>query len=89
VYLETSANCIRIRGESIRTPLDPPIFWLDSIRILKSLKIQALAASDYNNTEPLFVNVKGAQESIPRDQFRQAVCVAWRAGTTTAFLLDS
>ncbi len=34
-------------------------------------------------TEPEFVNVKGAQESIP------PAYVAWWAGTTTLFLLDS
>ncbi len=37
---------------------------------------------------PNFLNFQGAQESIPRNQFRQAV-VAWRAGTTTLFLLGS
>ncbi len=38
---------------------------------------------------PEFLNVYGAQESIPRNQFRQAVCVARRAGTTNLFLLGS
>ncbi len=40
------------------------------------------------HTEPEFLNFSGAQESIPRNQFRQA-CVAGRAGTTTLFLLGS
>ncbi len=32
----------------------------------------------------------GARDSIPRNQFRKAVqCEAWRAGTTTLFLLGS
>jgi hypothetical protein len=33
----------------------------------------------YCTPEPEFLNFSGAQESIPRKQFRQAVCVAWRA----------
>jgi hypothetical protein len=42
---------------------------------------------DRKNPEPEFLNLYGAQESIPRKQFRQGVCVAWRDGTTTLFLL--
>ncbi len=37
-------------------------------------------------TEPVFLNVYGAQESIPRNEFRQPN-VAWRAGTITLFLV--
>jgi hypothetical protein len=40
-------------------------------------------------TEPVFFfNVYGAQESIPRNEFRQPN-VAWRAGTITLFLFGS
>ncbi len=39
-------------------------------------------------TEPVFLNVYGAQESIPRNEFRQPY-VTWRAGTITLFLLGS
>jgi hypothetical protein len=38
-------------------------------------------------TEPVFLNIYGAQESIPRNEFRQPMYVAWRAGTITLFLL--
>jgi hypothetical protein len=31
-------------------------------------------------TEPEFLNIYGAQESIPRHQFRQPMYVVWRAG---------
>jgi hypothetical protein len=36
--------------------------------------------------EPVFLNVYGARESIPRNEFRQST---WRAGTITLFLLGS
>jgi hypothetical protein len=39
--------------------------------------------------EHVFLNVYGAQESIPRNEFRQSMYVAWRAGTITLFLLGS
>ncbi len=40
--------------------------------------------------EPVFLNVYGAQESIPRHQLRQPMYyVAWRAGTITLFLLGA
>jgi hypothetical protein len=39
--------------------------------------------------EPEFLNLYGAQESIPRNQYRQAVYLAWRTSTTTLFLLSS
>ncbi len=32
-------------------------------------------------SEPIFLNVYGAQESIPRNELRQPIYVAWRAGT--------
>ncbi len=35
--------------------------------------------------EPVFLNIYGAQESIPRNEFY----VAWRAGTITLFLLGA
>jgi hypothetical protein len=38
--------------------------------------------------EPVFLNVYGAQESIPRNEFRTAY-VAWLAGIITLFLLGS
>jgi hypothetical protein len=38
-------------------------------------------------SEPVFLNVYGAQQSIPRNEFRQHV--AWRAGTITLFLPGS
>jgi hypothetical protein len=37
------------------------------------------------STEPVFLNAYGAQESIPRNEFRQSI--AWRAGPITLFLL--
>jgi hypothetical protein len=33
----------------------------------------AMAANIFHNTEPVFVNVYGAQESIPRNRFRQPI----------------
>jgi hypothetical protein len=36
--------------------------------------------------EPVFLNVDGDQELIPRNEFR-SLCIAWRAGTITLFLL--
>ncbi len=38
--------------------------------------------------QPELFNFSQAQESIPSNRFRQAF-VAWRAGTTTLFLLAS
>jgi hypothetical protein len=38
-----------------------------------------------NTLEPVFLNIYGAQESIPR--MNSANLVAWRAGTVTLFLL--
>jgi hypothetical protein len=35
------------------------------------------------NSEPVFLNVYGAQESIPRNEFLPPAYVAWRAGTIT------
>jgi hypothetical protein len=40
------------------------------------------------NTEPVFLNFLGAQESIPKEPIPPS-CVAWWAGTTTLFLLGS
>ncbi len=39
-------------------------------------------------TEPVFLNVYGAQEFIPRNEFRQPN-VALRAGTMTLFLFGA
>jgi hypothetical protein len=39
-------------------------------------------------SDTVFLNFSGAQGSIPRNRFRQPY-VAWRAGTTTLFLLGS
>jgi hypothetical protein len=39
--------------------------------------------------EPLFLNIHGAQESIPTNEFSHAAYMAWRAGTITLFLLGS
>jgi hypothetical protein len=41
------------------------------------------------NSEPVFLNVYGAQESIPMNEFLPPAYVAWRAGTITIFLLVS
>ncbi len=41
---------------------------------------------DRKYPEPVFLNIYGAQESIPRNEYR---FVAWRAGTITLFLLGS
>jgi hypothetical protein len=38
-------------------------------------------------SEPVFLNVYGAQELTPRNEFRQPV--TWRAGTITLFLIGS
>ncbi len=35
------------------------------------------------NSEPVFLNVYGARESIPRNEFLLPAYVAWRAGTIT------
>jgi hypothetical protein len=40
------------------------------------------------STEPKFLNFVGPQESIPTNQIPPG-CEAWRAGTTTLFLLGS
>jgi hypothetical protein len=45
-------------------------------------KEKTILEADYT-PEPVFLNVYGAQESIPRNEFY----VAWRAGTITLFLL--
>ncbi len=31
MYLKSIGDCVRSRDESIDTPLDPPLFWLDNI----------------------------------------------------------
>ncbi len=40
-------------------------------------------------SELVLLNVYGAQESMPKHQFRHAAYVAWRAGTITLFLLGA
>jgi hypothetical protein len=40
-------------------------------------------------SEPVFINVYGAPESIPRNAFIPPAYVAWRAGTITLFLRGS
>ena len=76
----------------------PPAYeaWARICKCLRSLGIDSASlgslAGRYNNTIPtrflapidcLFLNFYGAQESIP------PAFVAWRAGTTTLFLLGS
>jgi hypothetical protein len=31
VHLKNTGDCVQSREESIGTPLDPPVFWLDNI----------------------------------------------------------
>jgi len=51
---------------------------------------QALFRSLYIfDPEPVFVNVYGVQESIPRKRFRQSMHVARRAGTSNRVVVPA
>jgi hypothetical protein len=57
----------------------------DPTRFLNPVQPE-LDVQDNERPEPVFVNVYGAQESIPTKSIPPAY-VAWRAGTITLFLL--
>ncbi len=61
------------------------------LRIDSSLAVLRVDLVGVNNeTEPVFLNVYGAPELIPRNAFRiPPAYVAWWAGTITLFLLGS
>jgi hypothetical protein len=57
---------------------------------IKCMHVASTGALDDHRMppEPVFLNVYGAQKSIPRNEFRQPF-VVWRAGTIALFLLSS
>jgi hypothetical protein len=57
-----------------------------SSKLLQRIHSSSFPIPDPDDSEPEFLNFQGARESFPRNQFR---LVAWRAGTTTLFLLGT
>jgi hypothetical protein len=52
------ADCVQSRDESIDTPLDPPLFWLDNILIFN------ISILDFYSKEPFKLNPENSDDTI-------------------------
>jgi hypothetical protein len=78
--LQKSSNCTHITGKIISTEMR-----------LKTSELRLIDTNQYYwvgiSTEPKFVNVSGAHESIQRNRFRQPI--SWRAGTSNRVVVPA